>query len=99
AFAAFRAAPLEHQPAIFGGHARTKSVRLGAASIVRLKRSLRHSDKSLRVTKTPSVTAHRNDVKEALRLAGRVGKRHVSINSLMQLQVGRNGWVTLTQSP
>jgi len=47
ALTALRATPLEHQPAIFGGHARTKSMRLGAASIVRLKRSLRHSDKSL----------------------------------------------------
>jgi len=65
ALAAFRATPFQHQPAIFGGHARTKSMRLGAASIVRLKRSLRHSDKSLRLTKTPSVTAHRSDVKEA----------------------------------
>jgi len=69
ALAALRAAPLKHQPAIFGGHARTKSVRLGAASIVRLKRSLRHGDESLRLTKTPSVTAHRSDVKEALRHA------------------------------
>ena len=43
AFAALGAAPLEHQPAILGGHARAESVRLGAAAIVRLKGSLRHS--------------------------------------------------------
>jgi len=40
---AFGAAPLEHQPAIFGRHPRAKSVRLGAAAIVGLKGSLRHS--------------------------------------------------------
>ena len=39
---AFGAAPLEHEPAVFGGHARAKSVRLGAPAIVRLKGSLWH---------------------------------------------------------
>jgi hypothetical protein len=39
---AFGAAALEHEPAIFGGHARAKSVRLGAPAIVRLKGSLWH---------------------------------------------------------
>ena len=42
-FAALRAAPFEHQTAILGGHTRAKSVRLGAAAIVGLKGSLRHS--------------------------------------------------------
>jgi len=46
ALAALGAAPADYSAAIFGGHARAKSVRLGAASIVRLKRSLRHSDNS-----------------------------------------------------
>jgi len=41
--AAFGAAPLEHQPAIFGRHAGAETVRLGAAAIVGLKGSLRHS--------------------------------------------------------
>jgi len=42
ALAAFGAAPLEHQAAIFGGHSRAKSVCLGATTIVGLKGSLRH---------------------------------------------------------
>jgi hypothetical protein len=40
--AAFGAAALEHEAAILGRHARAKAVRLGAASIVRLKGSLWH---------------------------------------------------------
>src|SRR5258706_13066404 len=41
-FAAFGAAALEHEAAILGRHAGAKAVRLGAASIVRLKGSLWH---------------------------------------------------------
>ena len=44
ALAAFGAAPLEHQPAVLGGHPSTESVRLGPAAIVGLKGSLRHSN-------------------------------------------------------
>ena len=40
--AALGAAAFEHQPPIFAGHARAKSVRLGAAAIVRLKGTLGH---------------------------------------------------------
>jgi hypothetical protein len=44
--AAFGAPAFQHDPAIFGGHARSKTVRLGAPAIVWLKGSLRHSDNS-----------------------------------------------------
>jgi len=43
AFAALGAAPFQHQAAVLGRHARAETVRLGAAAIVRLKGSLRHS--------------------------------------------------------
>ena len=41
-FAAFGAAPLEHETAVFGGHARAKTVGLCASSIIWLKSALRH---------------------------------------------------------
>ena len=44
--AAFGAAPLEHEAAVFGGHARAKTVSLRPSSVVRLKSALRHSDES-----------------------------------------------------
>jgi hypothetical protein len=40
--AALGATPLDHQAAVLGRHARAKSVRLGAAVVVRLKGSLWH---------------------------------------------------------
>lgn len=50
--AAFGAAPLEHEAAIFAGHARAKTVGLRPSSIIRLKSALRHSDESPLKTKT-----------------------------------------------
>src|SRR5215216_2494070 len=50
-FAAFGAAPFEHEAAVFAGHARAKTVGLRPSSIIRLKSALRHSDESPRKTK------------------------------------------------
>ena len=50
--AAFSAAPLEHEAAIFAGHARAKTMGLRTTSVVRLKSALRHSDESPIKTKT-----------------------------------------------
>jgi hypothetical protein len=44
--AAFGAAPFEHEPSVFGGHARAKTVGLRTSSVVRLKSALRHGDES-----------------------------------------------------
>src|SRR6185436_13901201 len=63
AFAALGAAPFEHQPAVLGRHARAESVRLGAAAIVGLKGSLRHSQEFSTSTKTPSLNGRGSDVK------------------------------------
>ena len=67
--AAFSPAPLEHQPAVLGGHARAKSVRLGAAAIVGLKGSLRHCYEFSTSMKTPSLTAQQCYVKAGLERA------------------------------
>ena len=69
AFAALGAAPLEHQPAVLGRHARAESVRLGAAAIVRLKGSLRHNYEFSTPTKTLSLMVRQFDVKEAAKCA------------------------------
>jgi hypothetical protein len=50
--AAFGATPLEHEAAIFAGHARAKTMGLRTTSVVRLKSALRHSDESPIKTKT-----------------------------------------------
>jgi len=67
--AAFGAAPLKHQPAIFGRHPRAESMGLGAAAIVRLKGSLRHSQEFSTSRKRPSLMAHEYDVKAAAKRA------------------------------
>jgi len=63
--ATFSAAALEHEASILGRHARAKAVRLCAAAIVRLKGSLRHRRQFPRSTKTLSVNARLQHVKEA----------------------------------
>jgi len=45
-FATFGSTSFKNEPAVFGGHARAKPVRLRPASVVRLKGALRHSDES-----------------------------------------------------
>jgi len=67
--AALGPAPFEHQPAVLGGHARAKSMRLGATAIVGLKGSLRHCYEFSTSTKTPSLTAQQFDVKAGVERA------------------------------
>jgi len=60
-----RASPLEHQPAVFAGHARSKSVGLRASPVVWLKGPLRHSRNILLLAKMARLMVGSSYVKKA----------------------------------
>ena len=60
----FRAASLQYQSSVFGGHARAEAVRFCASTIVRLKSAFRHSDEFSSKTKTVRLIARRGYVKK-----------------------------------
>jgi hypothetical protein len=64
-FSSFSATSLQHQSAILGCHASSKTVGFGATSVVRLKCSFRHSSEYLLSAKTPRLIGALAYVKKA----------------------------------
>ncbi len=69
ALAALGATPLEHQAATLSRHAGAEAVRLRTPTVVRLKRSLRHSEPLSPQTKRLRLTFERVSVKVRARLS------------------------------
>lgn len=86
--AAFGAAPFEHEAAVFGGHARAKTVRLRSSSVIRLESALRHSKESPIKTKTLRLIFVRSYVKKT---AGSLG---VERRGTTSASTAANGTVT-----
>jgi hypothetical protein len=61
---AFGPTPLENQAAIFARHPGAKAMRLGAAAVVGLKRSLRHSQQFSTLMKSERLTVGKHSVKK-----------------------------------
>jgi len=81
--AAFGAAPLEDEAAVFGRHARAKTMGLRPSSVVRLKGPLRHSNESPIKTKTLRLIFVTSYVKKPQGSENPVG--HLGLNPVFQI--------------